>query len=112
MKIKRILPCICIDHRPEYGDSGTYGMPALQVYQCGLEGEYGQRYIPYCPNCGRGGLSDFKSDYSALKYWNKLQYSLWQAECEGIFEGEEPAAEPWRIEFFQELNAPDKEASL
>ena len=30
----------------------------------------------YCPNCGRGGLIQYKSAYLALKAWNAMQYGL------------------------------------
>ena len=71
MKVDRKMPCIRIDHAPGFGDSGTYGMPEMKVYSCGPSGEYGYRYIPYCPSCGRGGISDYNSDYFALKGWNE-----------------------------------------
>ena len=75
MRIGKIHPCICISHLPDYGDSGTYGMPALKIYQ---HDEYPERYIPYCPVCGRGGMFDFPSAYLAFKHWNELQENLWE----------------------------------
>lgn len=105
MKVDRIMPCICIDHAPGFGDSGTYGMPEMKVYSCGPSGEYGYRYIPYCPSCGRGGISDYKSDYFALKGWNEMQLSLWRYEAEGVLEDEITDCEPWRKEFYKELKS-------
>lgn len=72
MKVNQIIPCICIDHEPNAGDSVYYGMPQLKV--TGSNGN--EWYEAYCPSCGRGGLFQFKSSYLALKDWNKLQKEL------------------------------------
>lgn len=72
MRVEKILPCICCDHAPDAGDSSYYGMPQLKV--CSWGGK--QLYEPYCPNCGRCGLHQFKSTYLALKWWNELQEDL------------------------------------
>ena len=90
MKIGRIHPCICISHVPTSGDSGTYGMPALKVYQ---SSGYPERYIPYCPTCGRGGIIDYSSAYLALKHWNELQEQLWE-ENNGQPKDDAPKPEP------------------
>ena len=102
MKVERIIPCICIDHIPDTSDSGTYGMPTLQLYSCGEGRSY--RFIPKCPACGRGGMFDFTSDYKALKHWNKLQEDMWKSECTDFWTGEIKAdLEPWRKEMFHRL---------
>lgn len=72
MKVDKIIPCVCCDHDPNCGDSVYYGMPQLKV--CG--GKPHTYFEVYCPNCGRGGLFQFKSAYLALKHWNELQEQL------------------------------------
>ena len=69
MKVDKIIPCVCCDHEPDCGDSVYYGMPQLKV--CG--GKPHTYFEVYCPNCGRGGLIQYKSAYLALKGWNELQ---------------------------------------
>ena len=69
MKVNKIIPCVCCDHEPNSGDSVYYGMPQLKV--CGGKPE--TYFECYCPNCGRGGLIQHKSEYLALKDWNRLQ---------------------------------------
>ena len=76
MKADKIIPCVCIDHEPTVDDSVYYGMPQLKV--AGFEKN--QWYTPYCPNCGRGGMSEHKSAYLALKHWNGLMERLWKHE--------------------------------
>lgn len=82
MKVKYIVPCVCIDHMPDAEDACDYGMPDIAVG----EGEW---FSCYCRNCGRGGRwLDRKSAYHALKHWNRVQFNLW-----GIrYENEN---EPW-----------------
>lgn len=75
MRVKKIIPCVCIEHKPDIAVSVYYGMPRLKV-SCGLDTSM-QFYSPYCPNCGRGGCSEHKSAYLALKHWNEMQESLW-----------------------------------
>ena len=75
MRVKKIIPCVCIDHRPDVSDSVYYGMPQLKV-SGGFDTSI-QFYSPYCPNCGRGGCAEYKSAYLALKSWNEMQESLW-----------------------------------
>lgn len=74
MKVDKITPCVCIDHKPTLSDSVHYGMPQLKVSGGGKS----LRFTPYCPNCGRGGCSEHKSAYLALKEWNKLMDHLWE----------------------------------
>ena len=74
MKVDRIVPCVCCDHEPDCSDSVYYGMPQLKV--CG--GKPHTYFEVYCPNCGRGGLFQFKSAYLALKAWNDMQERLWK----------------------------------
>lgn len=69
MKTK-IIPCICCDHEPTCADSIYYEMPQLKVTQ---NMEY---YEIYCPNCGRGGMLQFRSAYLAVKDWNEMQKML------------------------------------
>ena len=66
MKVDHIETCVCIDHEPTAADSVYYGMPQLKVTK-------GQKWSAFCPNCGRGGCLDFKSQYLALADWNKMQ---------------------------------------
>lgn len=72
MKVEKILPCVCIDHKPTDADSVYYGMPQLKV--CG--GKPNTWFEVYCPNCGRGGFFQDKSAYLALKRWNEMQEQL------------------------------------
>ena len=65
-----IIPCICCDHEPDYGDSVYYGMPQLKVTSDMQWFEY------YCPNCDRGSSFQYKSAYLAIKEWNKMQERL------------------------------------
>lgn len=76
MKIDYIHPCICVDHIPESGDDSHYGMPQLKLTQI-YNGII--RYTHLCPNCGRGGLNQFKTVDQALKGWNEMQERLWAA---------------------------------
>lgn len=69
MKVDHIETCVCIDHEPTAADSVYYGMPQLKVTK-------GQEWSAFCPNCGRGGCLDFKSQYLALAHWNKMQLRL------------------------------------
>nr|DAH61598.1 MAG TPA: RNA polymerase III-like protein [Caudoviricetes sp.] len=69
MKVDHIETCVCIDHEPTVADSVYYGMPQLKVTN-------GQEWSAFCPNCGRGGCLDFKSQYLALVHWNKMQKGL------------------------------------
>lgn len=51
MKVNKIMPCICCDHKPNSSYSVYYGIPQLKV--CGGKPE--TYFECYCPNCGRGG---------------------------------------------------------
>lgn len=75
MRVPDIVPCVCVDHKPNVMDSCYYGMPQLKV-SVGLDTSR-QFYSAYCPNCGRGGCIGYKSAYLALKGWNKMQTGLW-----------------------------------
>ena len=60
-------------------------MPQLKVTQ-------GMDYFEiYCPNCGRGGMLQFKSAYLAVKDWNEMQESLRNNMF--LFEEQEPKEE-------------------
>ena len=76
MRVHDIVPCVCVDHKPDVMDSCYYGMPQLKV-SVGFVDTSRQFYTPYCPNCGRGGCIEYKSAYLALKGWNKMQTELW-----------------------------------
>lgn len=72
MKVVRVIPCICSPNWEEkHIESGYYGMPQLRVY-----GGSDRYFEAYCPKCGRGGLSQHKSAYLALKGWNEMQERL------------------------------------
>lgn len=77
MKVDKILPCVCsvpVDYIKDSYD----GMPRMTV-------SFGQRYSAYCPKCGRGSeLGDYKSAYLALRYWNKLQETLYSYEGKDV----------------------------
>lgn len=78
MTVEKIIPCICIDHKPTVADSVYYGMPQLKV--SGNYLPHKQYWSAFCPNCGRGGCMEEKSAYLALKRWNDLQSELQNAE--------------------------------
>ena len=69
MKVDQIETCVCIDHEPTEADSVYYGMPQFKVTR-------GQKWNIFCPNCGRGGGIEYKSQYLALKDWNEMQIGL------------------------------------
>lgn len=72
MKLTHISRCVCSIYDSD--DSIYCGMPQLKVTADM------QFFEVFCPKCGRGGLSQFKSAYLALKFWNELQ-----SECYSIF---------------------------
>ena len=76
MKIEYIHPCICVEHMPDTGDSSYYGMPQLKVTHVYNGTMY---YTHFCPNCGRGGLNQFKTPQQAFHDWNDMQERLWAA---------------------------------
>lgn len=79
MKVKKIIPCVCIEHYPETADSCGYGMPNIAVGQ-------GEWFSCYCRNCGRGSrFLQWQSTYKALKDWNKIQKSCWERRCYKAF---------------------------
>lgn len=65
-----VIPCICCDHQYSAADSVFYGMPQLT---CTRDMRW---WKIQCPNCGRGGILEFKSPYLAVKDWNKMQTSI------------------------------------
>lgn len=77
-RVPNIVPCICVDHIPGVEDSCYYGMPQLKV-SVGFDTSR-QFYVPFCPNCGRGGCIEYKSPYLALKGWNELMSRLWSSK--------------------------------
>lgn len=102
MRVKRIIPCVCIEHKPNAGDSVYYGMPELRVAK-GLNS--GKEFWQIrCPRCQRGGLFEFSSPYYALKDWNRMQMSCWDWECTSPFEGGVLESCPqWRREMYAEI---------
>lgn len=91
MKIKYIVPCVCIDHKPDVTDSSTYGMPNVAVGQGGW-------FSCYCPKCGRGSeFLDWRSTFNALRYWNDMQLSLWWMR-------REDEKEEWIEEVYAEIS--------
>lgn len=83
MTVEHIIPCICSTrHKTDY--MSTYdGMPQLKVH--GNYIKHKQFWTIYCPNCGRGGIIEFKSPYLALKDWNEMQKTLYEYENKEIF---------------------------
>lgn len=74
MTVDRVIPCICApDYEERKIECVYYAMPQLKVTDT-YRGK--QFFEAYCPNCGRGGLFQFKSAYLALKDWNKMQERL------------------------------------
>ena len=72
MKVGKIIPCVCSPNWEEkHIESGYYGMPILRTYG-GADGYF----ECVCPNCGRGGMIQFKSAYLALRDWNMMQEHL------------------------------------
>ena len=66
-----VLKCVCFKEICEPGGEGCYdGMPILRVTS---NMNY---WEAFCPNCGRGGLIQYKSAYLALKAWNAMQWGL------------------------------------
>ena len=76
MKIDKIIPCVCCDHEPSVADSLYYGMPQIKVYTNKFSGN--TYFSAFCPKCGRGGNTDFKTINAALKDWNNLQLFLYK----------------------------------
>lgn len=70
MKVGKIIPCVCTQE-PDFTANGYAGMPILRTY-----GGADTYFDAKCPQCGRGGLFQFKSAYLALRYWNKMQGDL------------------------------------
>lgn len=62
----KIIPCICCEN------TNDSGLPQLQVTSSDIH----TYYTAYCPNCGRGGIFQFKSERSAIKNWNEMQTDL------------------------------------
>lgn len=78
MKVDKIIPCVCWD--PNNTDSIYDGMPQLTV----SGGKPHTFFTAFCPNCGRGGLIEYKSAYLCLRAWNKMQEEL-RNPCHEIF---------------------------
>lgn len=91
MKIKYIVPCVCIDHKPDVTDGSAYGMPNVAVGQGGW-------FSCYCPKCGRGNkFLDWRSTFKALRCWNDMQLSLWWMR-------REDEKEEWIEEVYAEIS--------
>ncbi len=76
MKVGKINPCVCTPN-PDFIADGHAGMPHIKTY-----GGADNYFEVFCPNCGRGGLIQFKSVYLALKDWNEMQQMLRSIEEE------------------------------
>ena len=101
MKVRRVLPCVCIDHAPDYIANGHDGMPALRVYSS-RDGSYS--FVAYCPDCKRGSLNTYRTSYGALKAWNDLQRQCWDEECSDFWTGElKDDCAPWRAATYRNL---------
>lgn len=74
MKVDKVIPCVCLDHQLTFADSGYECMPQLMVEPSG------KYFSAFCPKCGRGGATQHKSAYLALKSWNEMQEWLWKSE--------------------------------
>lgn len=69
MRVGKIEQCICA--KDDLITSGFAGMPVIQFY-----GGADSFCRITCPDCGRGGIAEFKSVYHALKDWNDMQERL------------------------------------
>lgn len=75
MRVEKIAPCLCIDHKPDRVASGHDGMPELSIYTGDIP--YSYWFSAFCPNCGRGSkLQSHRSAYFALLYWNDIQKAV------------------------------------
>lgn len=72
MTVNKIIPCVCCEHPPSVDDSCKYGMPILIPCNSSVK-DHLQWWEVKCPKCGRGGITQYKSAYLALKSWNELQ---------------------------------------
>lgn len=102
MKVKKIIPCVCIDHIPESGDSCEYGMPNLTVCSGIYKGKVVEHWSAFCPNCGRGNhYMMHDSAYKALREWNETQWHcwLWASEPERYH----TESVEWKKLYFKEL---------
>ena len=102
MRVKRIIPCVCITSKPDTAISTHYGMPELRVAKSSTTDK--EFWQIHCPKCKRGGLLEFKSQYYALKNWNEMQLDLWRHECTDFWEGDIlPNIPEWRREMYKEI---------
>lgn len=103
MKVEKIAPCVCIDHKPDRTASGHDGMPELSVYTGDIP--YSYYFSAFCPKCGRGSkLQSHKSAYFALHYWNDIQKSCWSILCTDLAGKRKEGIEEWRWEIYKEWN--------
>lgn len=98
VKVKEIIPCVCTDHTPNFGDSSLYGMPQLTVYMSKFSKRTRFYYSAFCPKCGRGSkLGNFKTPDEALANWNRVQRNCYSAAHREIklfdYTGEEDNSE-------------------
>ena len=82
MTVEHIIPCVCCDHIKTTADGCYYGMPTLKV--AGNYIKHLQFWVAECPNCGRGGIFEYKSAYLALKEWNEMQKDLYEMKGKEI----------------------------
>lgn len=82
MTVDKIIPCVCCEHPPSVDDGHEYGMPILiasNAFQ-----EHKQWWEAKCPQCGRGGMFQYKSAYLALKAWNEIMQRCYEYEHKEI----------------------------
>ena len=100
--MRKIIPCVCIEHKPDASDSVFYGMPQLVVYETdvGLT-----RWSASCPRCKRGSsFMEAKTSGAAIKEWNDIQRAVWDLECHSMWTEEfKDSCPDWRKEMFLEL---------
>ena len=97
--VKKIIPCVCIDHKPDASDSNTYGMPLVTVSQVNVK--HHCWWVCFCPQCKKGTGFEQKNVELALKKWNEMQKELWMKECVELRTGALRVDVPaWKVEFF------------
>ena len=103
MRVEKIAPCVCIDHKPDRVASGHDGMPELSIYTGDVP--YSYWFSAFCPNCRRGSkLQSHRSAYFALLYWNDIQKSCWSTLCTDLAGNRKDGIEEWQWEIYKEWN--------
>lgn len=78
MKLKEtIRPCVCCKNAD--GDTSMFtGMPVLRPARNDYPERFQVNWTIKCPECGRGGILEFKSVQAAIRRWNKMQDRQWE----------------------------------